>query len=305
MTEKAHPSVNRTADPFKTAVGFAEAGGSGAGYVVDGASPTELATQDSGIDETQLNAFAESHAADSYDVTIDPGEAYVYGSWIAKDTATTVTVDASTADQTIYAGWNKDSPDDVIIGLASAFESDDGDTDMKIPLYDVDSDGSGVTNVTDRRQVGRAIDVLNHQYDSDESGVVDDSELLAGKSRVQHLVDSPNGTPPIALLEDTESIEITVPVADSETLKVYRWGNYKIADGTAPAGLDVQLLDGGDTVQVSANVVDAESTDPSNPTASYTNASGSVSIFKLRSKNSTGSNFTTDGVGSHFAYIVE
>jgi hypothetical protein len=280
MTEKAHPSINRTADPFKTAVGFAEAGGTGAGFVVGGASPTELAAQDAGIDETQLNAFAESHATDSYDVTIDPGEAYVYGSWIAKDTATTVTVAESTADQTIYAGWNKDSPDDVIVGLASAFEEADGDTDMKIPLYDVDSDGSGVTAVTDRR-------------------------AFSPPMRIEDLVDSPNGTPPIALLDDTESIEITVPVADGETLKVYRWGNYKIADGTAPTGLDVELLDGGDTVQASANVVDDESTDPASPVASYQNASGSVSIFKLRSKNSTGNNYTSKGVGSHFAYIVE
>lgn len=38
---------------------------------------------------------------------------------------------------------------DVIIGLASAFESNTGDTYMKFPLYDVDTDRNGVTAVTD------------------------------------------------------------------------------------------------------------------------------------------------------------
>jgi hypothetical protein len=280
MTEKAHPSNNRTAESFKTAVGFAHAGGLEEGVIVDGASPTEVAEQDSGIDETQLNAFAESHGAASFDVTIDPGEAFVWGAWLAKDTTTTVTVAASTADQTIYVGWNRNSPDDVIIGLASAFDSATEDEDMKIPLYDVDTDGSGVTAVTDRR-------------------------AFTAPVRIRELVDAPNGTPPIALLEDTESVEITVPVPDGQTLMVYRWGAYKIADGTAPAGLDVQLLDGADTVQASANVVDEESTDPAAPVASYTNTSGSTSIFKLRSKNATGNNYTADGVGAHFAYIVE
>lgn len=157
MTEKAHPSNNRTAESFKTAVGFAHAGGLEEGYIVDGAEPTEVSEQDSAIDETQLNAFAESHSADSYDVTIDPGEAFVWGAWVAKDTPTNVTVAASTADQTIYVGWNRNSPDDVIIGLASAFDAGTEDEDMKIPLFDVDTDGSGVTSVTDRRDIGRSI----------------------------------------------------------------------------------------------------------------------------------------------------
>ncbi len=280
MTEKVHPSTVRPAESFKTAVGFAYAGGLKEGVIVDGATPTEVAEQDSGIDETQLNAFAESHGGASFDVTIDPGEAFVWGAWLGKDTQTTVTVAASTADQTIYVGWDRNDNDDVIIGLASAFDSATEDEDMKIPLYDVDTDGSGVTAVTDRR-------------------------AFTSPARIRELVDAPNGTPPNALLEDTESVEITVAVPDGETLKVYRWGAYEVGGGTAPAGLQAQLLDGGDTVQASENTVDTESTDPAAPVASHTNSSGSASIFKLRANNATGNAYTTNGVGSHFAYIVE
>ena len=157
MTEKAHPSKNRTAEAFKTAVGFALSGGSKSGFIVAGSSPTEIATQDSGIDETVLNAFVESHGAGSLDVTLDPGEGFVYGAWVAKDTETTVSLDGSTADQTVYVGWNKDSPDDVIIGLASAFEEAAGDADLKIPLYTFDTDANGVTNVVDAREIGSTI----------------------------------------------------------------------------------------------------------------------------------------------------
>jgi len=128
-------------------------------------------------------------------------------------------------------------------------------------------------------------------------------DVSVSKSRKQDLVDSPNGNVPTALLEDTESIEISVPVPDGESLKVYRWGAYLISDGSAPTGLQVQLLDGGDTVQASENTSNTEST--GTPVASHGNASGSLSIFKLRIDNATGNSYTTDGVGGLFAYVVE
>lgn len=128
-------------------------------------------------------------------------------------------------------------------------------------------------------------------------------DVSISKSRIQDLVDSPNGHVPTALLEDTESVEITLPVPDGETLKVYRWGCYQLSDGTAPTGLQVQLLDGAGTVQASANTVNTENV--SSPVASYTNSSGSLAIFKLRVNNGTGNALTTDGAGGHFAYVVE
>lgn len=158
MTQKANPSINRPAEAFKTAGAIAH-GGAQDGYVVDGTSPTQIAVQDGGIDEGDLNSFAESHSASSYDVTIDPGEAFVFGTWLAKDAPTTVTLTASTTGQTVYVGWNKNGSDDVIIGTSGDFEAADGNTDQKIPLWDFDTDSSGVTAATDRRLLGRPVDV--------------------------------------------------------------------------------------------------------------------------------------------------
>ncbi|AGM11359.1 hypothetical protein M199_gp029 [Halogranum tailed virus 1] len=164
MTEKANPSVTRPAEAFKTAGAIAYGGHGGSGFVVDGASPTENSVQDGSITEANLNAFAETSGGASLDVTIDAGEAFVYGSWLAIDTQTTVTLAASTAGQTVYVGWNKDGTDDVIVGLASAFSSASGDADQKIPLWDFDTDGSGVTATTDRRRIGYSQEITGTQY---------------------------------------------------------------------------------------------------------------------------------------------
>jgi hypothetical protein len=167
MTDKVNPSLNRPANPFKTAGAISLAGASD-GWISRAASPSDISVQDSEIDDTVLNAFSQTSSTSSFDVTVDPGEAFVYGSWLAIDTTTTVTLASSTAAQTVYVGWNKDSADDVIIGLQSAFDNATGNTDKKIPLFDFDTDGSGVTASTDRRELGKHIDIgdIELYYDS-------------------------------------------------------------------------------------------------------------------------------------------
>jgi hypothetical protein len=266
------------------------------GWIVPADEPTLSSQRYTSLDETAFNEFDAVCSADSLTVTIDPGEAFVDG-WIARDVETQVDLTADTNNQMVVVGWDpdaiyddqqhetRDEADRVIVDLNSNVDA----TYPNVAVWGFDTDGTGVTNATDRRTVGRDLD----------------AESLTGKSRVEHLVDSPNGTPPIALLDDTESVEITVVVPDGETLKIYRWGVYKISDGTAPTGLRAELLDGDDTVQANDNTTDTESTDPASPVASHINSSGAPSVFKLRVYNATGNNYTTDGVGSHFAYIVE
>ena len=141
MTDRVNPSFNRPAESFTTAAGsIAKAGGTD-GYVVE-ESPTDVAIADSALDETQLNSFEETSSATSLDVTIDPGEAFVSGAWVARDVPTTVTLAASTADQVVYAGWDKDTGDTMIIGL----DEDFGELDQRIALYSYDTDADGVTN---------------------------------------------------------------------------------------------------------------------------------------------------------------
>lgn len=155
MTQKANPSVNRPAEAFKTAGAIALAGGSDPGYVSPAANPSEISVQDSGIDDEALNAFAQTSSESSLDVTIDGGEAFVYGSYLAIDSSTTVSLEDSTSDQTVFVGWNKDGANDVIVGLQSAFDNASDNTDKKIELFEFDTDGSGVTSVTDLREIGQ------------------------------------------------------------------------------------------------------------------------------------------------------
>jgi len=157
MTEKANPSINRPIEAFKTSGAIALAGGSTDGWISDAETPSDISTQDTSIDETSLNAFTQTSNSSSLSVSIEGGEAFVYGAWIAIDTSTSVTLSASTAGQTVYVGWNKDGTNDVIIGLSSAFSSATGNTDEKIPLWEFDTDSTGVTNVTDYRSIGKHI----------------------------------------------------------------------------------------------------------------------------------------------------
>jgi len=141
MTDKVNPSKNRPAESFVTATASIAKGGGTEGYVVHD-SPTDAAIDDADLNEAALNSFEETSGAASLDVTIDPGEGFAGGAWFARDVETTVTLEASTSNQIVYAGWDKDLPDDVIIGLESDFK----DLDQKIELYSYDTDADGVTN---------------------------------------------------------------------------------------------------------------------------------------------------------------
>ena len=141
--------------------------------------------------------------------------------------------------------------------------------------------------------------------DHDHTGGSETTVPVDGLDMVSVVVDDPDRLP-AAELDTGESIEIPIPVADGETLNVYRWGAFDAADHTAPTGLDVELVDGADTVQAAANTTNTQDTGA--PVASYQNTSGSTQVFKLRAKNDTGSAIgdtdTDPGVGSHFGYRV-
>jgi len=161
MTEKANPSINRPAEAFKTAGAIAY-GGADEGFVVEAGNPTPISVQDAGIIDGNLNAFDQTSSGASLDVTIDGGEAFVFGAWVCTDQNTTVTLDPNTSSQTVFVGWAKNEPNDVVIGLESAFTTTGLDADRTIPLFDFDTDASGVTNVTDRRRTHQIpVDSIN------------------------------------------------------------------------------------------------------------------------------------------------
>jgi len=175
MTEKANPSINRRAQAFKTAGAIAY-GGSGDGYISPASSPTEISIQDDEIIESNLNAFEQTSSETSLDITINGGEAFVFGSWIAIDTATTVTLSADTSGQVVYVGWNKNGTDDVIVGTDTAFSDADGDADQKIELYSFDTGVDGVIGVDDRR----SFDQINAESIEQSEGSGLDADTVDG-----------------------------------------------------------------------------------------------------------------------------
>lgn len=174
MTSKVNPSPHRRASSFKTAGAIAYGGGNNEGFIVPASEPTPLATQDADIDETALNAFSVSSSASSLDVTIDPGEAFIFGAWACTDTSTTVSLDASTDGQTVYVGWDRSSTDELIIGRDSAFASASDDSDQRVEIASFDTDSSGVTSVSDNRVVGHTI---NPQFVLQDRSVESDQAL--------------------------------------------------------------------------------------------------------------------------------
>jgi len=155
MTQRANPSVNRPVEAYKSAGAMALAGGTETGWISPSGTPSDISVQDRAILEEELNAFKEDSSNTSLSVIIDPGEAFVFGSWIVKDTTTSVSLAPDTSNQIVYVGWNNNLANDVIIGLESEFNTDPNDSDQKIPLYSYDTDSQGVTSVTDKRQIGK------------------------------------------------------------------------------------------------------------------------------------------------------
>lgn len=233
MTEKANPSVNRPIDAFETAGAIAY-GGSQCGFVVPTDDPTPMSVQDSSIDDAALNEFDATTSPSALDVTIDPGEAIVFGSWVVRDTETTITLAANEEEQTVYVGWNKNGTDDVIVGLEEDFAAASGDADAKIGLWNFDTDGTGVEAVADERTIG---------YSQGQETFVEDVTLQANLfgSEGETIWDEINGYIPAARIEQGAGSGL-----DADTV-----------DGFNVADVTLTILDDGQPAQVTfTNTVD-------------------------------------------------
>ena len=167
-----------------------------------------------------------------------------------------------------------------------------------------DSDVASTADVAEKADDPHGNDAHSTDFselDHDHTDTGESSVPVSGIDLPSVVVEKPEHLP-IAELSDDESIELSVVVQAGETLEVYRWGAYDVGAESAPTGLDAELLDGGDVVQASENTIDSSDADTS--IASHENTSGSVSVFKLRAKNDTGSAIDNPGVGSHFGYRV-
>lgn len=161
MTDRAQPGAQRS---IAHNIEIGEVLGQlSDGWIVPSSEPT-LSAQRSDLDETQFDEFDASYSATSFDVDIQPGEAYVDG-WIAEDAVRTITLASSTDNQTVVIGWNvdatydssihatRDDADEVYIDLESNVPSDD----PYIPIWEFDTDSSGVVRARDLRPIGLQI----------------------------------------------------------------------------------------------------------------------------------------------------
>lgn len=261
MTEKANPSINRPITPFETATAIAYGGhvlDGKVGFVVPAAEPTEASIQDQSVDESNLDAFSESSDSTSLLVTIRGGEAFVHGAWIVKDDNTGISLDASTNGQTVYVGWNKDTSDDVILGTIDAFESQPSDTDVKIPLWTFDTDGSGVTSVTDERQIGKpgSIDITAG------TGLTGGGEVSLGESTSLDV----DGVPNSSLSNNSVTVNAgtgltgggSISLGSSSTLDVDGVPNSSLDNDSITINARTNLLGGGQVALGDTVTIDVE-----------------------------------------------
>lgn len=265
MTEKANPSVNRPAGSFETAGAIAYSGGFSDGWISPSGSPSEISVQDADISESNLDAFAENSSSSSLTVDISGGEAFVFGSWLAIDTTTSVSLSSSTNGQTVFVGWNKDGTDDVIVGTSSDFSSASGNTDQKIPLFNFDTDGSGVTNVTDRRTIGQQEAEASNtsEYQKFEGGTVEAGSYV-----------------PLQTFElrDQETLYLTNATLTQDAIST-----------AAPSGINLVFTQQGAS-SPTTTVLSGDGTTffgdvRGTPLYSYTNTSGSNQVFVIAINN--------------------
>lgn len=153
MSDHVEPTKDRPVNSWALAGAIAYAGGTIDGGWVVPATEDYFATILAGDPNSDLsntgayNAFATSSSGTSLDVTVDTGEAFVAGRYIAVDQQSTVTLAGSTADQTVYVGWDGDTASTVIVGVDADFTDADG----QLPIGTFDTNSSGVTNATDDR----------------------------------------------------------------------------------------------------------------------------------------------------------
>jgi len=247
MTDRAQPgaikSLARNDELAQTLGQFS------GGWIVSGDDPTPAAQRRGNIDETALNAFAETSGANSLTVTIDPGEAFVDG-WLARDISTDIDLAASTNGQTVFVGWdvsavysetehaNRDDADTVIVGLEAAF----GDLGPKVPLWTFDTDDSGVTAAVDERYIGQTIDVtrLLDGGGVEHTGELADASDLYTEEEVADIVGA-LATDGLAYDDAADDLSVAPNEVDASEFAgdAGSSGEYLTTDGTSVSWTDI------------------------------------------------------------------
>jgi hypothetical protein len=175
------------------------------------------ATADPDLLNGPYNAAAyNENASSGLTVRINTVEAFVGGHYVASDDATLTETDpitgdtnaihdaelqANTANQTVYLGVDHQRGDRIIIGTEADFFTA---ADPRVALYDFTTDDTGVTDTTDRRPVGRRVDLRNDAYDAQSPRSDADIRPVAIAKEVQNIdLDTSN----LARTDEAETFE--------------------------------------------------------------------------------------------------
>ena len=155
------------------------------GWIVPGDDPTPAAQRREDVDDEALDGFDLSHSPTSLEVTVEPGEAFVDG-WLLRDEPTEILLDAdSTTD--IVVGWNpdaifndevdanRDEADETIVTTATNADPEH----PTVAIWDVTTDGTGVVDVVDNRELGSAVNIVRAFVEEIDAGAVsaDDAQV--------------------------------------------------------------------------------------------------------------------------------
>ncbi|MWG34811.1 hypothetical protein [Halomarina oriensis] len=289
MTDLVNPSPNRPISAQITAATIARgAHAPDGGWVVpDG---------DSVIEATPLNAFTPELSSADLTVQVDTGEAIVGGVYLGRDTASSVTLAASTSDQSVYVGADLSQPDAVIVGLDGAFAAED----PRIPVADYDTDGSGVIDGTDRRAIGQQVDVPNQRYEGSGATAVTSAvstDALAGRSLTTLVRDSRTVTLPVGRIPDTDRSRAVEYVPSGLSLKLVGI-TLTTPDGTVPQNVRARVYDETGTSRYSTTARRASGT-VDTPLVTLT---GEHAPVEFVIENDSGA---TQRVGALFTYLLE
>lgn len=239
MVDYVFLSDAHNAEAIEAVVAFHKGGleGPTSGWVVP-TTDTLVVHLISGMAAGPYEAFGFASSS-GLDVTIDTGEAMIEGSPVARDTQTTVTLSDNLDNQTVYAGYQPQTNDELTIGLDADFTANHS----RIPIWDFDTSGGEVTGNNSRRILVEHINVQNRRYEtSDGTGTAvdaaEDSNNLGGQPAGNYARTDQSETfaGPLTVSENQDTASLTVLGSNDVDADVV------VIDGDADAGQDDDLL---------------------------------------------------------------
>lgn len=214
MTELTRPSGNTTSDAYAESLAV-RYGGNTQGFVVP-PDETLFVNENPYMDDGPYSGFTLVNTS-GLQVTIGTGEAVVAGRLMARDEHTQVHLPEFSSG-VIAVGWTPREADSFIIKPASDF----GEYDQYIPLWEFDTDGSGVSS--------DPVDVRSFDPNT-------------GRERRDTM-----NIPETSMAMDQELFQ-GFYLEEGETLKLWSWGytlSMQYEEENRPVYLELRDSDGGE-----------------------------------------------------------